>query len=272
VSIRPAVDFSADGKVDLKDFSILTLYWQQDESSCDIGPNPFGDGIVDAHDVAVFAEYWLDDSRIIAHWKLDESEGFEVPDSVGGHNGFVIAQDPLWQPTGGKVNGTLQLDGIDDYVFNSIDLNPAETALSVFAWVKGGAPGQVLISQTDFTSGRTALPGSTWLGMDPSDGRLMTGLMGAQYGLLESESVITDDRWHHVGLVYDVGALQRRLYVDGAEVTRDADFVWGVASRGSLHFGAGKNRGAGTFFCGLIDDVRVYNAALSAAEIQALAR
>ena len=271
-AIIPIVDFNADGKVDLKDFSRLALYWQQDESSCDIGPNPLGDGIVDVHDVAVFAEYWLKDSRIIAHWKLDESQGLVVHDSVSGHDGFVIAQDPLWQPAGGIVNGALQLNGIDNYVFSEFDLNPAETAFSIFVWVKGGAPGQVLISQTDFTSGRTTLPGSTWLGTDPSDGRLITGLMDVQYGPLESDSVITDGEWHHVGLVYDIGALQRRLYVDGAEVARDVDSVWGVASGGSLHFGAGKNRSAGTFFAGLIDDVRIYNAALSAAEIEALAR
>lgn len=272
VSIRAVVDFSADGKVDLNDFSTFAQYWQQSESSCDIGPNPFGDGIVDAHDVAVLAEYWLDDSRIIAHWELDESQGVVVHDSVGGHDGFVIAQDPLWEPAGGKMNGALRLNGIDNYVFNGFDLNPAERAFSIFAWVKGGAPGQVLISQTDFTSGRTALPGSTWLGIDPSDGRLVTTLMEPQFDPLESDSVITDGQWHHVGLVYDIGALQRRLYLDGAEVARDADSVGGVASGGSLHFGAGKNRGAGTFFAGLLDDVRISSVALTAKEIEELTR
>jgi len=34
------VDFNRDGKVDLKDFSILAQYWSQDESSVDIGPPP----------------------------------------------------------------------------------------------------------------------------------------------------------------------------------------------------------------------------------------
>ena len=58
------IDFNQDGKVDLKDFSILAQYWSQDELSVDIGPPPYGDGIVDYKELAVLADYWLTAWRI----------------------------------------------------------------------------------------------------------------------------------------------------------------------------------------------------------------
>jgi hypothetical protein len=72
--------------------------------------------------------------------------------------------------------------------------------------------------------------------------------------------------------VYDFDGFQRRLYVDGAEVAKDTDVVAGLLPDGDLYFGAGKDLDAGSFFSGLIDDVRIYNRALSAEEIEELPR
>ena len=100
----------------------------------------------------------------------------------------------------------------------------------------------------------------------------MTGLMAIFYGPLESESVVTDGQWHHVGLVYDSTALKRHLYVDGAEVAVDDGFVGGVQSTAGLYVGAGQTLDTLTFFSGLIDDVRIYHRALSAEKIAAIVR
>jgi hypothetical protein len=271
VEIRPVVDFDGNRKVDFKDFSKLVQYWQQSELSCDIGPTPFGDRTVDVQDVSVFTEYWLEDARLIAHWKLDEAEGTVAFDSVHDKDGTVRG-DPAWQPNAGKADGALQFDGTDDYVSAGFPLGPADLSLSVFAWVKGGAPGQVIICQPDRRVGRTMEPGSTWLGTDASDGRLLTRLLYPLFGPLESDSVITDDQWHHVGLVYDFDDFHRRLYVDGDEVAKDTDVVAGLLSDGDLYFGAGKDLDADGFFSGLVDDIRMYNQPLSAKEIEEMAR
>ena len=94
--------------------------------------------------------------------------------------------------------------------------------------------------------------------------------MGHPFGPLESQVIITDGQWHHVGLVYALDGLQRRLYVDGVEVAGDTAFVDGVLSDGSLHFGAGKNLSATSFWLGLIDDIRIYPMALNPEQIAAL--
>jgi len=75
--------------------------------------------------------------------------------------------------------------------------------------------------------------------------------------------VITDGDWHRVGFVWD-GA-RRHLYADDAEVAADSsDLLRNLVSYYSiLYIGAGKSREAGSFWSGLIDDVRIYNRAVS---------
>jgi N-acetylneuraminic acid mutarotase len=258
------VDFNGDGIVNFKDLCMLTQYWHQEES-------PFANHSVDYEYLAVLAEYWLTDFRLIAHWKLDETEGAIAYDSIRSNDG-TLNGDPNWQPTAGKVDGALKFNSIDNYVSAGFVLTPADLSLSAFAWVKGGAPGQVIISQADRRVGRFIEPGSTWLGIDPADGRLITKLLDPLFPPLESDSVITDGQWHHVGLVYDFYGFHRRLYVDGAEVAKDTDVVAGLLSDSELYFGAGQSLDAASFFSGLIDDVRIYNQALSAEEIEEMVR
>ena len=96
--------------------------------------------------------------------------------------------------------------------------------------------------------------------------------MDQAFGPLESQVIITDGQWHHIGLVYALDGLQRCLYVDGVEVAGDTAFVDGVLSDGGLHFGADKNLSATSFWLGLIDDIRIYPMALTAEEIAVLAQ
>jgi hypothetical protein len=268
-SISPVVDFNGDGIVNSADMCIMVDHWGEDYPLCDIGPMPWGDGIVDVQDLIVLAEHLFEDYRMLAHWKLDETEGDIAYDGAGDNDGTVYGT-PAWQPADGKVRGALQFDGIDDYVSTAFILDAGAGAFSTFAWIKTDTPGQVIISQADQTVGRGLRAGSTWLGTDPSGGKLMTGLMETLFGPLESDSVITDGQWHHVGLVYDLTGFHRHLYVDGAQVAEDANPVGGVASSGGLYIGAGQDLDAASFFSGLIDDVRIYNTALSGEEIGAL--
>jgi hypothetical protein len=205
----------------------------------------------------------------LTHWNLDETKGTIAYDSVGDHDG-TLNGNPLWQPAGGQVAGALEFDGIDDYVETDFVLNPADGPFCVFAWIKGGAPGQIIMSQTDSIGGI----GAIWLGADSSGGNLMTGLVPPPGGRsirkpLVSEIVVIDSQWHLIGFVWD-GSI-RALCVDGIEVAKDMQAKL-EGSDGGLHICAGKNLEVGTFFSGLIDDVRIYNKALSTEEIEALAQ
>jgi Tol biopolymer transport system component len=252
VSIRPVVDFNGDGIVDCVDMCMMIDHWGTGDPLCDIGPMPWGDGIVDVQDLIVLAEYLLTYPGAVAYWKLDETEGNIAYDSVAANDGTVFG-DAVWQPEGGHVNGALQFDGIDDYVSTPLMLDPtAKAVFSVFAWVKGGMPGQVVFSQ--------AGP-SDWLGADTTNGSLMTELrfFGRTSRPLQSQTIITDGHWHRIGLAWD--GSNRILYVDDGQVASDT-YDKGYLI-GDLQIGVGKNLDPGTFFSGLIDDVRIYNRVLT---------
>ena len=195
----------------------------------------------------------------LAHWKLDEIEGDIAYDSAGVNDALVLG-GPLWRPDGGMVAGALQFDGVDDYVSTSFVLNPEDGSFSIFAWIKGGASGQVIVSQEG---------GASWLMADNSDGALRTDLRAsATTGRnakpagppLICPAVVTDNDWHQVGFARD--GSDRILYVDDIEVARDTAETL-ESAEGGLYFGVGNSLAPCTFFSGLIDDIRIYNRVVS---------
>jgi hypothetical protein len=257
VRILPLVDFNGDGSVDIKDLLRLIQSWGQDDPLVDIAPLPFGDRVVSALDVELLMSYWeqpVDDPTLVAHWALDETEGDIAFDSAGLNDAFVFG-GALWQPSAGHVDGAIQLDGSDDVLVADAPLNPADGPFSVFAWIKGGTPGQVIISQVG---------GANWLCADALEGNLMTDLKYVGGRLTEpplaSRTLITDDAWHRVALSWD--GKNRILYVDGVEVAKDTQPGF-VSLEGDLYIGTGKDMALGTCWSGLIDDIRIYNRAVS---------
>ena len=253
----PPPDFNGDGIVDIQDLLKLIELWGKDDQLCDIAPHPLGDGIVDALDLELLMSYWgqePNDPTLVAHWKLDEVEGILAADSVG-DNDAVLVGGAQWQPSGGQINGALQLNGVDGYVVTDPVLNPADGSFSVFVWVKDGAPGQVVLSQLNCAN---------WMAADADLGYLMTELMPPAVGRftpqpLKSECVIIDGQWHRIGFIWD-GA-NRELYVDDILVAEDTQTNL-QGSDNCLFIGTGKSMEPGTYWSGLIDDVRIYNRAV----------
>ena len=74
-----------------------------------------------------------------------------------------------------------------------------------------------------------------------------------------SETVITDGEWHRIGLVWN--GSQRLLYVDGIIVAEDTQNGL-EGTNNSLYISTGNAMEFGTYWSGLIDDVRIYNRAV----------
>jgi hypothetical protein len=209
---------------------------------------------VDALDLELLMSYWeqpVDDPTLIAHWALDEAEGDVAYDSAGVNDAFVIG-GTAWQPSCGQIDGALQLDGVDGCTVTGPVLNPANGPFSVLAWINGGTPGQVVVSQQG---------AANWLTVDV-EGNLMTELKasGRSGGPLQSRAIITNGHWYRVGLVWD-GA-NRTLYVD--DVTAAEDIQDGLeGSNSGLYIGTSKAMEIGTYWSGLIDDIRIYSRAVS---------
>ncbi len=92
---------------------------------------------------------------------------------------------------------------------------------------------------------------------------------GGSQHYLESPAVISLGAWHHVAGTWD--GTTKRLYVDGALVSSIASTV--TYDRHAVYLGADENNGVLALpFDGVLDDLRVYNRALPAAELAALAK
>lgn len=255
VPVTVTVDLTGDGQVDGDDVRVVGELWDQDAPLADIAPSPFGDGTVDVLDLLVLADHIGDsvvDSTLLAYWPLDEVQGRVAHDAVDAEHDGVMVSEAAWRPEGGMVGGGLALDGIDDFVGTGFVRDPASGPFSVLLWIKDGLPGQGVVSQTN---------GPTWLETAHPDGTLATGLQasGRTATTLQSATIVTDGAWHRVAFVWD--GIHRILYVDGAEAARDS--VSDLASSsGRLNLGAGGSFVPGTFWSGLIDDVRIYDRAV----------
>ena len=246
-------DLNNDWKVDEEDRAILMKAMDTNDLSADIAPAAKRDCKVDQQDLALLTRYMgtvIPELGLIAHWKLDETEGTAAHNAAGdpAYNATLYG-DPSWQPDGGRIGGALAFDGKDDRVSSPFVVDPAQGPFSVFAWVKGGAPGQMILSQAS---------GANWLMASSPGGLLMTDLKsaGRQGKLLTSTTVVTDGAWHRVGLTWD--GSNRILYVDDVEVAKDTQLNLAGGGPG-LYIGAGSKLAVGTFWSGLIDDVRIYD-------------
>jgi hypothetical protein len=217
----------------------------------------------------------------VAWWKFDESSGTLAGDATDhGKDGTVTGA--TWLPTGGMIGGALQLDGTTTRVDlpNSLIESPAYETLTLATWMRTTSTNGGVIFAYQNGPYPTAIAGQSWyqpvLYLTPQDGILHAGVWGSSSNSrpLQSSARVNDGVWHHVAIV--VGTTNETLYVDGVAV----DVVTGTKPWGPFlpsgwlynQIGTGYGKpGSGltgwTFYSGLLDDMRLYGRALSAAEV-----
>ncbi len=199
------------------------------------------------------------------HLKLDELSGAIAPDELGNYNG-LLKGNPSWQPVGGKYNGAIELNGSSDYIeipgYKGITANKPRT---VMTWLKTSATGNVTFAHWGDTG-----TGRAWFNQ-LDDGVLRVAVWG---GWVKGSTPLNDGQWHHVAIVLpnktDVNITDVKLYIDGTvdSVADSLPCAVNTAAQNDVMLG-GYHIGANYVanFAGLIDDVRIYNKALTPAEI-----
>ncbi|MBI5133949.1 MAG: LamG domain-containing protein [Candidatus Taylorbacteria bacterium] len=209
---------------------------------------------------------------LVGYWSFDEGAGTVAHDLSGRGNNGAVANGMQWSL--GKRGKAVQGDGIDDVVSipdpanGSLDFG-ASTDFTLSAWVKSSD-----LSNTPFiidkrrtfggaASGYTLQLSSVGL---PSL-RIADGTNVASYG--PSTGSYADGKWHH----YVVSAKRvgtTRFYVDGVEVaTADISSIGNITRALDLYIGS-KDLTSTNTLNGSVDDVRIYNRAISAAEATGL--
>jgi hypothetical protein len=225
---------------------------------------------------------------LVAHYPFDGS----IQDRSGGNSNGIPSYDVQWvSDRFGKPDGALHFDGATGYVRLGNVLNSVFSAsvakFTVAGWAKtdmypSHQGGGSIVAKA---AGGAAGP-YQWSVTHDHDGRLkgfVPSKLDASAYLEKQSEVISVGRWLHFALVFD-GSLTEtdrvQLYVDGiAGVTSRHVGIFGVTTQksdqeitvGATHH-AGLPFSADNFYLGTIDDIRIYNRALSQAEIQGLLR
>ena len=195
----------------------------------------------------------------LGFWSFNDQGADTTADLTPNGNDGLVLGSPAYVPghSGLPTDFALDLDGIDDAVTTEISLSNLES-FTLSGWVKASVPsadraglfGQNDVVEFGFITGTTLL------------------LFTAPGGGIETNLDPVD--WTHVAVTSDASG--RHVFVDGVEVLtgskasplNESGFLFNIG-------GAGVYDGTGNFFTGQIDDVAVWDEALSAKNIADLA-
>ena len=205
------------------------------------------------------------DPSLVGWWTFDEDTGDVAQDKSGNGNDATLLGEPTWDTDAGH-RGIMILDGTDDHIH--IDGTVYELPLYTMAiWfrVDGGSGNRDVLS----AKGPTGVNGVL---LEIQGGGTLRNLHRFPFASgggsnIYSTETYDDGVWHHAATVQTEGEMI--LYVDGQEIGRQPETNLFQGSLGEIWLGTLDQR-MGRMFPGPLDDLRIYNRALSAEEIAAI--
>jgi len=212
----------------------------------------------------------------ILWWTLDEGSGSNADDASGNNRDGAVSSGADWTAEG-QINGALRLDGNQQLVINADaeDYLNGLDAITVSMWVKSDQVG----SDRGFLSTVDKVGDDKDLGIryddrgsyGGGDDVIKLGLRTTE-GFVEYESAsnVQTQAWQHIVLSWNSGEAPK-LYINGQldNPTYAAPAIGGTLS-GITDLIVGKGQRVEESWDGNIDDVRIYNRAVSAAEVMGL--
>jgi len=209
--------------------------------------------------------------NLVSEWRLDNGSGTTATDSWSGGNtgtltgfadttaGYGDTHTSGWMSSSNCISGAcLKFDGTDDYVNcgngPSLDIT---TAITLSAWVK-----TVNSATVQMIAEKAPSPYSNGYNILSSSGQLQ----GRIYpNSISSTAVLSNGIWHYVVMSNQIITNGWNLYFDGVNVAQQN----GVAILTNAEmFYIGARASTQIPFTGLIDEVRIFNAAMSTSQIQ----
>jgi hypothetical protein len=242
-------DFVDNNSVDFGDFVLLALNW--------LGPYPLTDPNLD----------------MVRWYKFDSTSGTTAYDSSGYGNNGTLAGGAAFEPAGGKSGGAVRLEGGGERVeIPTTSMTAAKGTISMWICAEGDQTLQrdkMLFGCNSDADNRIQL----YIGDDKYT-RLTLGL-GELYEIRENIMTLNTDTWYHVALSWSQtnspspGNGDYAVYVNCCKVIEDTyESINTLPS--AAHIGNSGDSVPSRGFLGLIDEVRIYDRALSEFEIMQL--
>jgi len=199
---------------------------------------------------------------LVHYWTFDKDniKGEVVYDAIGDNEGEIRGEPKIVE---GKIGEALEFDGVDDY----ISLTPVDVlvnhSFTLQVWVNLTQHAyNIAVSQGDAHSTNHYLHYGTH--------KDTHAFMFRFYGDDQDGGKLDLNDWYHLVGVYDKDKPESRLYVNGENVANKAGSGGLKANTANSDFEIGANYGRlgrADWFHGLIDEVGIYDRALSAKEV-----
>ncbi|MBL8551350.1 MAG: DUF4038 domain-containing protein [Hyphomonadaceae bacterium] len=199
---------------------------------------------------------------LVAAYSLNENAGSTARNSASASYNGTFAGTPTWSAAG-KYGAALVFDGTDSVEIGNITQINGAQQVTVEAWMKRGASGSRVLIGKQTSNHDVAL--EFWTG-----GTLDAGLSNGSWAY--GRITLNDSAWHHVATVFNGtlsgNANRLKVYVDGVQRTLTfSGTIPATTTTNTTPFRLGRMQD--DYSNGMIDEVRVYNRALSQAEVQA---
>ena len=209
---------------------------------------------------------------LVGYWSMDEGSGNVINDQSGNRNNSTVysSTTPAASWVDGKLGKALSFDGVDDKVTITNDVNSYlnMTSGSVSLWYKSVAGAAAGDSLFDFNYNGDGL--SIFF----NTSHTLNFSHRADYGSWYSEyfeipDITTDTAWHNVTATWNVngGSETMTFTLDGVRKANNNAIATPASYGGTAYLG---NDGGLNYYAGTIDEVRIYNRALSAGEVTRL--
>ncbi|MFC1635813.1 LamG-like jellyroll fold domain-containing protein [Planctomycetota bacterium] len=233
-------------------------YWRVDE---------FDGAVIHKGDVWSFRTIPEIDPTLIGWWRFDEGSGAIANDSSGNGNVGTFNGDPQWVP--GHSGYALEFDGSGDWLDCGEDpIFQIKDAVTVAAWIKVGAQGidHKIGGNQDGANGGYKM--TIHHNRVEFEIRTATNSAGLNRNVSGGAEIMVDV-WYHVTGVYSLGGGYIRTYVNGVLDREMSTTDTLGASPGSFKIGCEPFTTGLYNFNGVMDDLRIYNRALTEADILA---
>jgi len=206
---------------------------------------------------------------LVGGFSFNEGAGTIIADASGaGNTGTIVGA--TWT-TAGKFGNALSFNGTNSYVeLSKTDAYDSLTQGTIEAWVKWSGTGYASWFSAD--SGNCLHPFE--IAVDNGKFEVWAGPSGCGATLNAYVSIPNPTAWHH--LAYVVSSSGNKFYIDGVQQTATyvtgsaaSTFFFASAAGSVTRYNIGRSvNNNGETFNGVIDEVRIYNRALTPTEIQ----